>query len=343
MFRLGVATCAVVALMYVTFAPQQSSQFFVPAPLPTQTMQPYVSAGAQYDMTMTMPMQAEPYLEPIVEMPVYMPQEEEASWDGLIGWGLMGLGFGSVAMLAMQGQRSEPEEPLSRSTDIQMQSAATDWGMKEISPDGKLVQRIEGTTRKTWKFNDLSKDRVQLALTSEGRPINSEVQLWLGPDWTPFTMKAYSEDGKLRPIQTLVGTRNKSAMIEVRNVGSDTFPFSAASNYAKGAMVALPTELPAAIEGERCDGGALRSYPIDAASDQVEVVLNTDGKQLNARVELLNAPNNPKQTFECFTNNGELNSLVVCFNLPDQGNTIRVVNLAPVEFPCYIHLNEKQL
>merc|ERR1719386_88039 len=61
-------------------------------------------------MTMTMPMQAEPYLEPIVEMPVYMPQEEEASWDGLIGWGLMGLGFGSVAMLAMQGQRSEPEE-----------------------------------------------------------------------------------------------------------------------------------------------------------------------------------------------------------------------------------------
>jgi len=264
--------------------------------------------------------------------------EEEASWDGLVGWGLMGLGFGSVAMLAMNGRFES--EPVSRSTDIQMQ-ATTDWGMKQISPDGKLVQRIEGTTRKTWKFNDLTKDRVQLALTSEGRPINSEVQLWLGPDWTPFTLKAYSEDGKLRPIQTLVGTRNKSAMIEVRNVGDDTFPFSAASNYAKGAMVALPTELPAAIEGERCDGGALRSYPIDQASEQVEVVLNTDGKQLNARVELLNAPNNPKQTFECFTNNGELNSLVVCFNCPDPGNTIRVVNLAPVEFPCYIHLNEK--
>merc|ERR1712146_367593 len=92
--------------------------------------------------------------------------------------------------------------------------------------------------------------------------------------------------------------------------------------------------------GERVDGGALRSYPLDPASDQVVVVLNTDGRQLNARIELLNAPNNPKQTFEVFTKNGELNSLCVCFNCPDDGNTVRIVNLAPVEFPLYTHLNE---
>merc|ERR1719210_2596777 len=171
----------------------------------------------------------------------------------------------------------------------------------------------------------MSKDLVQVAMTSEGRPVNADLALWLGPDWTPFTLKAYSEDGKLRPIQTLVGTRNKAAMIEVMNVGEYEFPFKAASNYAKG---------------ERVDGGALRSYPVDSTTEQLEVVLNTDGKQLNARVELLNAPNNPKQTFEVFTNNGELNALTVCFNTPDVGNTVRIVNLAPVEFPCYIHINE---
>ena len=220
------------------------------------------------------------------------------------------------------------------------QMMARPWGIDEITPDGALAQRVEGKTRKTWKFNDLAKDLVQVAMTSEGRPVNADVALWLGPDWTPFTLKAYSEDGKLRPIQTLVGTRNKAAMIEVMNVGEYEFPFKAASNYATGEMVTVPKDIPAATSGERVDGGALRSYPVDSTTEQLEVVLNTDGKQLNARVELLNAPNNPKQTFEVFTNNGELNSLTVCFNTPDMGNTVRIVNLAPVEFPCYIHLNE---
>jgi len=215
------------------------------------------------------------------------------------------------------------------------------WDMAEITPDGSLAQRVEGKTRKTWKFNDLSKDRVQVALSSEGRPVHADIQLWLGPDWTPFTLKAYSEDGKERPIQTLVGTRNKAAMIEVRNVGEYEFPFKAASNYAKGAMALVPQEIPATTDGVRVDGGALRSFPLDPSAQQLEVVLNTEGKQLNAKIELLNAPNNPKQTFEVFTNNGELNSLCVCFNTPDAGNTLRIRNLAPVEFPAYIHLQEK--
>jgi len=230
--------------------------------------------------------------------------------------------------------------PSVRMSPIGMQAVASGWDIKEISPDGKLIQRVEGKTRKTWKFNDLSKDRVQVGIVSEGRPVTCDVQLWIGPDWTPMTLKAYSEDGKARPIQTLVGTRNKMATIEVLNTGEYQFPFQAASNYAKSPMSEVPATIPATTEGERVDGGALRSYPVDPATEQLEVVLNTDGRQLNARVELLNAPNNPKQTFEIFTNNGELNSLAVCFNTPDPGNTVRIVNLAPVEFPCYIHLKE---
>jgi len=245
------------------------------------------------------------------------------------------------AIAALQGTAAFTAAPAVRpSVSMSSVNMATAWAIKDISPDGSLVQRVEGKTRKTWKFNDLTKDRVQVALTSEGRPVNADIQLWLGPDWTPMSMKAYSEDGKLRPVQTLIGTRNKAAMIEVRNVGEYEFPFKAASNYAEGEMMALPQEIPATTAGERVDGGALRSYPLDPMSEQLEVVLNTEGKQLHARIELLNAPNNPKQTFEIFTNNGELNSLCVGFNLPDAGNTVRIVNLAPVEFPCYIHLKE---
>jgi len=215
------------------------------------------------------------------------------------------------------------------------------WGMKDISPDGAFVQRIEGKSRKTWKFNDISKDRVQVALASEGRPIHADTELWIGPDWTPFTLKVYSEDGKVRPIQTLIGTRNKVATLEVRNIGEYEFPFNAASNYAQGTMVTLPLDIPVDTGGgERVDGGALRSYPLDPMTEQLEVVLNTDERQLHARIEVLNAPNNAKQTYEVFTNNGLLNSLCVAFNIPDATSTVRIVNLAPVEFPCYIHLKE---
>jgi len=260
---------------------------------------------------------AAPTLTPTVAAAVAMPRVAAADVR-------MQQGFGSMQIGGPDGS-APPETP---------------WGIKEISPDGALVQRVEGKTRKTWKFNDSSKDRVQVALTSEGRPMNADIQLWLGPDWTPFSLKAYSEDGKSRPIQTLVGTRNKAAMVEVRNIGEYEFPFKAASNYAAGPMATLPAEIPASTAGERVDGGALRSFPLDPNTNQLEVVLKTDGRQLNAKIELLNGPNNPKQTYEVFTNNGELNSLCVAFNTPDAGTTVRIVNLATVEFPCYIHLKE---
>ena len=214
------------------------------------------------------------------------------------------------------------------------------WGISDISPDGSLVQRIEGETRKTWKFNNFKRDRVHVALESEGRPITADVQLWLGPDWTPFSLKAYSEDGQKRPINTLVGTRNKEVMIEVQNKGKYEFPIKAASNYASDNMAKVPEEIPATTQGMIIAGNALHSWPIHEVAKQVEVVLHTDGRQLNAKIELLNGPNNPKQVYEVFTNNGDLNRLVVCIQTPEAGNTIRVVNLATVEFPCYANINQ---
>ena len=78
-----------------------------------------------------------------------------------------------------------------RTAPVTMETAtAREWDMRSIStPDGSPVQRIEGQTRKTWKFNDIGKDRVQVALESEGRPVHADIQLWIGPDWTPFSLK----------------------------------------------------------------------------------------------------------------------------------------------------------
>jgi hypothetical protein len=213
---------------------------------------------------------------------------------------------------------------------------AAGWDMASMSTP---FVRIEGETRRTWQFTDINREVVQVACKTEGRPMNVEIELWIGPDWTPLMIKAYSEDGALRPIQTLVGTRNKFAEIEVRNTGPYEFPLSAACEYAKPPLSEIRSEVPKRVESRYVEGGAVYSVPFDPDVEQVQVLLNTDTRQLNARVELLNGPNNKKQEFEIFTNNGLLNSLYVVFNTPGSGNVVRVTNIAPLEFPCKAHIS----
>mmetsp|Transcript_32027 Transcript_32027/g.37342 ORF Transcript_32027/g.37342 Transcript_32027/m.37342 type:complete len:272 (+) Transcript_32027:120-935(+) len=208
-------------------------------------------------------------------------------------------------------------------------SKTSKWEMDKISPN----QRIEGETRHTWNFPDISREVVQVALKTEGRPCSADVELWIGPDWTPVKINSYSEDGKERPIQTLIGTRNKSANLEIRNTGGYEFPLTAAVSYAISPLADARKTLPQ--EGSRyIEGGAVYSHSFDPEVDQVQCLLKTDGRMLNAKIELLNGPNNVKQTLEVFTNNGELNSLFVVFETPGAGNTIRIRNLATLEFPC---------
>ena len=104
-------------------------------------------------------------------------------------------------------------------------------------------------------------------------------------------MRVYVENGQLRPFSAVIETPRGPNTVAIRNIGQLEFPLMA-DVFAND--IDFPTdecmEASATIQG-----GALRTYPFDPFVESVEVLLKTDGRPLNARIELLQGPNNNKQ------------------------------------------------
>jgi len=189
---------------------------------------------------------------------------------------------------------------------------------------------VQGGSLKTWAFPSSAVDRVQVTLTTDGRPLDADVQLWCGPDNTPAKMRVYSEDGNTRPFSAVIATPfGGDNTVAVRNVGQIEFPLAAD-------VSAQFIEEPYSDFRETSiivQGGALRTFNFDTSVDSVEVMLKTDGRPLNARIELLQGPNNNKQVIELYTEDGLERPFFAIIDTMGSGNVVRIVNTAPMEFP----------
>merc|ERR1711865_357419 len=170
---------------------------------------------------------------------------------------------------------------------------------------------------------------VQVVLSTEGRPLDADIELWHGPDNTPLKMRVYVENGQLRPFSAVIETPRGPNTVAIRNIGQIEFPL-AADVFASDIEEPSADCIAAAMT---IQGGALRTEAFDPLVASVQVLLKTDGRPLNAHIELLQGPNNVKQVMEVYTEDGTERPFFAIIETPGTGNVVRIVNTATVEFP----------
>jgi hypothetical protein len=198
----------------------------------------------------------------------------------------------------------------------------------------KPVQ-IQGGSLRTWSFPSSKVESVQVFLRTEGRPLTANVELWQGPDNTPQQVAVYIEDGATRPFSAVIGTpRDYPNSISVRNTATMEFPMEAILEPSLEPLEAYTRgTLTSRIPSKTVQGGAVITIPFGMSVQSVAILLRTDGRPLNARIELLQGPNNNKQVMEIYSEDGLDRPFYTILETPGVGNVVRIVNTATMEFP----------
>jgi hypothetical protein len=217
--------------------------------------------------------------------------------------------------------------PNDQGTDAALKTTGKMDGRTQGSKTADAVI-VQGGSLRTWSFATPLIERVQVVLTTGGRPLNADVDLWQGPDNTPQKMAVYIEDGALRPFNAIVETPRGQNTIAVLNTASMEYPLSATVAAAGAEFEPI-----AENAGVTIQGGAIKTYSFGSPVGSVQILLRTDGRPLNARLELLQGPNNNKQVIDLYTEDGMDRPFYAIIETPGSGNVIRIVNTATMEYP----------
>jgi hypothetical protein len=231
---------------------------------------------------------------------------------------------------ASMSTRAEPPVPVSV-TRVDVGKPGMNAGFRQTNAPEILVQ---GGTLKTWQYQSPAVERVQVTLKTDGRPMDADIELWAGPDNTPHKMRVYNQKGEYRPFTTVLETPRGPNTVAVRNIAQMEFPL-------RSLVAAVPADGPLNAFNAKpvvCQGGALKTFPFSTDVDSVEVMLRTDGRPLNARIELLQGPNSIKQLIELYTDDGVDRPFYGIVLTPGSGNVLRIINTSPMEFPMTIHV-----
>jgi len=188
---------------------------------------------------------------------------------------------------------------------------------------------VQGGALRTCAFDE-EVGRVAVLLKSEGRPLTATVDLWQGPDNAPQKMSVYLEKGHIRPFRCIVEAPGSSNAIAIRNTAQLEYPMVAALEVD----MARNGESPSVDDDYTIvQGGSVFTQPFEPKVQSVKVSLATNLRPLNARIELLQGPNNVKEVVEVYSEQGKERPFNLILETPGVGNVVRIVNTASVEYP----------
>jgi hypothetical protein len=212
-----------------------------------------------------------------------------------------------------------------------------------------------GGALRTWPIQSAEIERVLVHLTSidehskEGRLLNALLYMGIGPDNTPMEMTIYSGKGKYRPFKAVIETPGNGSTLFIRNIAPIEFPMNAhvapagsegvviGSGTATGKALTISKSMynvsaPRMLQGNN----AVMTFPLEASVSSVKVILKTNGRPLNAMIELNQSPNSPKHTVKLHTQNGLDRPFFMVIDTPGAGNVVRIVNTATAAFPLTV-------
>ena len=96
---------------------------------------------------------------------------------------------------------------------------------KPVGTDSSIL--VQGGSLRTWPCRSPAVEQVQVVLSTEGRPLDADIELWHGPDNTPCKMRVYVENGQLRPFSAVIETPRGPNTVAIRNIGQVEFPIAA--------------------------------------------------------------------------------------------------------------------
>jgi len=208
---------------------------------------------------------------------------------------------------------------------------ATDPGPPRPTP-------VQGGSLRTWSHRGDVRDH-HVTVGTDGRPLNTNVELWEGPGNTPVHMQVYGENGYERPVRAVVRGRGTPSTVALRNTGPMEFPVAA--NVA-------PTAPPVDAAGTPIDGptadclasatviqgdGAERTFPFDWTVESVQILITSDGYPVSATIDVLQGPSTVRQGIHLYSDDGRGKPIFYVLETPGYGCVVQITNTGPMEYP----------